>query len=81
MGNEETLSESKALYRTIFENTGTATIIGEDNTTIYLANAQFQNLSGYSKKELEGKKSWTCFRCVKLFTKIEGFSYEVVALL
>jgi PAS domain S-box-containing protein len=61
MGNEETLSESKALYRTIFENTGTATIIGEDNTTIYLANTQFQNLSGYSKKELEGKKSWTDF--------------------
>jgi len=61
MGNEETLSESKVLYRTIFENTGTATIIGEDNTTIYLANTQFQNLSGYSKKELEGKKSWTYF--------------------
>jgi PAS domain S-box-containing protein len=61
MGNEETLSESKVLYRTIFENTGTATIIGEDNTTIYLANTQFQNLSGYSKKELEGKKSWTDF--------------------
>ena len=61
MGNEETLSESKVLYRTIFENTGTATIIGEDDTTIYLANTQFQNLSGYSKKELEGKKSWTDF--------------------
>jgi PAS domain S-box-containing protein len=61
MGNEETLSESKALYRTIFENTGTATIIGKDDTTIYLANTQFHNLSGYSKKELEGKKSWTDF--------------------
>jgi PAS domain S-box-containing protein len=61
MGDKKTLSESKALYRTIFENTGTATIIGEDDTTIYLANTQFQNLSGYSKKGLEGKKSWTDF--------------------
>ncbi len=61
MGDKKILSESKALYRTIFENTGTATIIGEDDTTIYLANTQFQNLSGYSKKELEGKKSWTDF--------------------
>jgi PAS domain S-box-containing protein len=57
----ETLSETKVLYRTIFENTGTATIVGEDDTTISLANMQFQNLSGYSKEELEGKKSWTDF--------------------
>jgi PAS domain S-box-containing protein len=61
MDKKDILSESKALYRTIFENTGTATIIGEDDTTIYLANTQFQNLSGYSKKELEGKKSWVDF--------------------
>jgi PAS domain S-box-containing protein len=52
---------SEAMYRTIFENTGTATIIGEGDTTIYLANTQFQNLSGYSKDELEEKKSWTEF--------------------
>jgi len=54
-------NESEAMYRTIFENTGTATIIGEDDTTIYLANTQFQNLSGYPNEELEGKKSWTDF--------------------
>jgi PAS domain S-box-containing protein len=51
----------EAMYRTIFENTGTATIIGEGDTTIYLANTQFQNLSGYSRNELEGKRSWTEF--------------------
>ena len=52
---------SEVIYRTIFENTGTATIIGEGDTTIYLANSQFQNLSGYKKSELEGKISWTEF--------------------
>jgi PAS domain S-box-containing protein len=59
--NDKSPGGSEAMYRTVFENTGTATIIGEDDTTIYLANTQFQNLSGYSKEELEGKKSWTDF--------------------
>jgi PAS domain S-box-containing protein len=61
MNNEVTLTESRALYRTVFENTGTATIIGEDDTTIYLANSQFQNICGCSKEELEGKIKWTDF--------------------
>lgn len=49
------------MYQTVFENTGTATIIGEDDTTIYLANTQFQNLCGCSREELEGKTKWTDF--------------------
>jgi len=58
---EEALSESESKYRTIFENTGTATVIIEEDTTISLANTEFEKLSGYSKEELEGKKSWTEF--------------------
>jgi PAS domain S-box-containing protein len=56
--SEEEVKKSEAYYRTIFENTGTATIIIEDNTTISLANSEFEKLSGYSKEELEGRKSW-----------------------
>ncbi|OPY74463.1 MAG: Phytochrome-like protein cph1 [Syntrophorhabdus sp. PtaU1.Bin050] len=59
--NHEILRESEAMYRTIFENTGTATIVGEGDTTIYRANTQFQRLSGCTKEELEGKKKWTEF--------------------
>ncbi len=58
---ERALKTSEVLYQTIFENTGTATIIGDDNTTISLANTTFERLSGYSKEELEGRKSWTEF--------------------
>jgi len=58
---EKALKLSETLYQTIFENTGTATIIGDDDTTISLANTTFERLSGYSKEELEGKKSWTEF--------------------
>lgn len=62
MANDATtLNQSETLYRAIFENTGTATIIGEGDTTIFRANSQFQRLSGYSRDELEGKKSWTGF--------------------
>jgi len=57
----EYLKASDSTYRTIFENTGTATIIGDDDTTILLANTQFQRLCGYTEEELQGKKSWTEF--------------------
>jgi PAS domain S-box-containing protein len=55
------LRESEDKYRTIFETTGTATVIIEEDTTISLANKEFEQLSGYSKEEVEGKKSWTDF--------------------
>jgi PAS domain S-box-containing protein len=58
---ELALKESGERYRTVFENTGTATVIIEENTIISLANAEFERLSGYTKKEIEGKKSWTEF--------------------
>ncbi len=58
---EEALQESERLYRAIFENTGTAMVILEADTTISLANAELERVSGYSRQELEGKKSWTEF--------------------
>ena len=53
------LSESEKLYRGIFENTGTGTIIIEQDMTISFANTGFQRITGYSKEELEGKMKWT----------------------
>ncbi len=58
---EEALQNSEELYRTIFRNTGTATVLIAEDTTISLANPQFETLSKYSKKDIEGKKSWTEF--------------------
>ena len=42
------LAESEEKYRTIFENTGTAVIIIEEDKTISMANTQSEKLSGYS---------------------------------
>ncbi|HPR51611.1 MAG TPA: PAS domain S-box protein [Deltaproteobacteria bacterium] len=58
---EDRLRQSEELYRTIFETAGTAVIIIEDDTTIHLANSNFQRLSGYSREELEDQMSWTEF--------------------
>ncbi|MFB3895172.1 MAG: PAS domain S-box protein [bacterium] len=48
-------------YRVLYENTGTAMLIVEDDMMISLVNSQFCKLIGYSKKALEGKKRWTDF--------------------
>ena len=58
---EETLREKEELYRIIFENTGTATVIFEEDATITLANAKFAELAGYTIDEIENKKKWTEF--------------------
>ncbi|HUN65964.1 MAG TPA: PAS domain S-box protein [Bacteroidota bacterium] len=55
------IPDSGLLYRSIFENTGTATIIIEADTIISLANQEFVELSGFRKEEIEGIKSWTDF--------------------
>ena len=46
-------------YQTIFENTGAATVIIEENKLISLVNVEFTYLTGYSKEEIEGKMEWT----------------------
>lgn len=55
------IKESESKYRTVFENTGTATIIVEEDTTISLANSEFEKLSGYSKSEIIGRMKWPEF--------------------
>lgn len=55
------LQRSEERYRTIFETTGTATIIVADDGMISLANAEFEQLTGYPRAALEGRRRWTEF--------------------
>ncbi len=59
--SEQKIIESENLYQTIFENTGTASVILDIDRTILLANTEYEKLSGYSKEELEGKMKWSDF--------------------
>ncbi|MCH8290451.1 PAS domain S-box protein [Candidatus Poribacteria bacterium] len=58
---EEALRESEEMYRTIFDTTRTAAIMVEEDTIISLENTEFERMTGYTKEEIEGKKSWTEF--------------------
>lgn len=58
---EEELRRSEAIHRAIFENTGTATAFLDEDMTISLMNSKCEELSGYSKEEIEGKMKWTKF--------------------
>jgi len=57
----KTISSSEKTYRSIFENTGNATVIIEDDSTISLANDEFVKLMGMTKEEIEGKRKWMEF--------------------
>jgi PAS domain S-box-containing protein len=58
---QKALTESEQRYRSVFENTGTATIIIENDMTISMVNAKFESLTGYSKQEIRNKMKWTDF--------------------
>ncbi|OPY08433.1 MAG: sensory histidine kinase AtoS [Syntrophaceae bacterium PtaB.Bin038] len=58
---QQAIAESEARYRAIFETTGTATMIVEEDTTISMVNAEFEKQSGFTKAEVEGKRRWTEF--------------------
>ncbi|HEY5556001.1 diguanylate cyclase [Acetobacterium sp.] len=50
------LKESEKKYRSVFETTGSATIIIEEDMTISMVNAEYCRIFGCSKEEIEGKK-------------------------
>ncbi len=58
---QKAIAENEERYRSVFENTGTATVIIENNMTISMVNAKFEELTGFSKKEIQGHMKWTEF--------------------
>ena len=47
--------------RDLFEHTGTAIALIEEDTTISMVNSEFERLSGYDRSDIEGRMSWTEF--------------------
>lgn len=56
--SQEAIKQSEERYRTTFENTGTSTVIIEEDGSMSLVNSEFCKLVGLSKEEIEGKKNW-----------------------
>lgn len=59
--SQKELKEKEQLYRTLFENTGTAICIEDNDNTIILVNKKYEEISGYSQEEIVGKMAWTDF--------------------
>lgn len=58
---ERAARERDAIYRTIFQNTGTAMAIFEADGTLSLVNDETARLSGYAREEIENKLHVTDF--------------------
>ena len=50
--------QAEELYHTVFENTGTAMIIVEENSVISHVNEEMEKIWGYSREEIEGRVKW-----------------------
>jgi len=55
------LLEVEEYYEAIFETTGAATILLEEDLTIFRVNSEFERISGYTRDEVEGKLKWPDF--------------------
>jgi PAS domain S-box-containing protein len=55
------LAESEKWYRTLFEHTGAATIIIDEDGIISQINSEFAALTGFSREEIEGRLGWKHF--------------------
>lgn len=60
-------------YRTVFETTGTGTIMFGDDAVISLANEEWAHLTGYSREEVEGKMPWMAFFSEKSLEKMKAY--------
>jgi PAS domain S-box-containing protein len=74
--NERKLQNSENWYKALFKNTGTATCIIDGEGIIILANPKAEELSGYSKEEIEGKKKWFEFVADIDLERMMKFFYE-----
>lgn len=51
------LAQSEAQYRAIFDGAGDALMVLEDDTTVAMVNRRFEEVTGFSSNEVEGKMS------------------------
>ena len=71
----EKLVSNEEMYRSVFENTGTGTIIIDYEMLILYANQKFCQLTGFSKEELENKMKWSTFVYRDDLGKMQSYHY------
>ena len=70
------LQQSEQYYRAVFETSGAAQVIINEDTTIMRSNSRFQELSGYTGQDIDGKKSWTEFVDWQDLKRMKDYHYQ-----
>ena len=67
------LRASENRYRSVFENTGTGTVLSENDTPLSMVNAGFAEMTGYDCEEIEGRMKRTAFIAPEDHERMLGF--------
>lgn len=70
---EEALRAAEASYEGLLENTGTGTIVIENDSIIRFCNATFEKMTGYSRDEIIGHMKWSDFMAPDDVKRMENY--------
>lgn len=56
---KDALRESESRYKTLFEYTGTAIIVVDEDTTVSMGNHKLEEITGFSQDEIQKGRKWT----------------------
>lgn len=71
--NQNKIEEMEKKYRAIFENTGSAIAVVEENDLISMVDKKFEELTGFLRSEVEGKRKWTEFVAPEDLPRMQRF--------
>jgi PAS domain S-box-containing protein len=74
---EEELRESEEKYRSVFENSGSPSVILDEDFTVSMANVKFAQLIGYSRQEIENKMKFSDFIADEDLEKMKRYHSEL----
>ncbi|MGE5372516.1 MAG: diguanylate cyclase [Solirubrobacterales bacterium] len=58
---EKALIESEMKYRALFEHSGIAMVMVDEDMTVLMANEVVEDMTGFTREQMEGKMKWTEF--------------------
>lgn len=70
---EEALRAAEASYEGLLENTGTGTIVIENDSIIRFCNATFEKMTGYPREEIIGYRKWSDFMAPEDVKRMENY--------
>ena len=68
--------EIQKRYRTVFENTGTGTVLIEADGTLSMVNREFAQMVGYARREIEGRMQWNAFVTPEDVQRLKAYQHS-----